>query len=264
MKALFLLTAGSFVLATACASVPKDAPEELHSADDAIKHANDIDADDTAPKTMKKAEHNLSNAVKLYDQSKDDKADGGDKLAQAKTEAVQAKKLADTAINLHTDVLAWDDGNLQAYQAMKEQGTALETAQADLAKMKAQQQPGAIVNPNFNQRQAVAFFNTDTAAVDDQMTIALDQLVKNLKDNNDLEVTLIGYADPRGNTDHNLSLSETRAKAIATYLEGQGIDAGRIKTEGRGETGSTAKGSDSLAQLQLDRRVDAEVQPLAH
>ena len=77
----------------------------------------------------------------------------------------------------------------------------------------------------------------------------------------------VGHADRFGSDSYNQSLSERRAAAVKAYLLGKGIDANRIKTEGRGETQPVtkpgecagAKSAKVIACLQPDRRVNIEV-----
>jgi hypothetical protein len=47
---------------------------------------------------------------------------------------------------------------------------------------------------------------------------------------------LQGYADPTGNADANVALSEKRAQAVEDYLLQQGVSGDRVKSVGRGET----------------------------
>lgn len=53
-------------------------------------------------------------------------------------------------------------------------------------------------------------------------------------------VVVVGYADRIGTRSYNQHLSEARAQAVKDYLLTQGIDAGFIYTEGRGEAESAA------------------------
>ena len=80
-------------------------------------------------------------------------------------------------------------------------------------------------------------------------------------------ILVVGHADRFGSNAYNQRLSERRAAAVKSYLLSKGIDANRIKTEGRGETQPVTKAGECLgaksakviACLQPDRRVVVEV-----
>jgi OOP family OmpA-OmpF porin len=77
----------------------------------------------------------------------------------------------------------------------------------------------------------------------------------------------VGHADRFGSEPYNQNLSERRAATVKNYLLGLGVDANRVKTEGRGETQpktkagecTGAKSAKVIACLQPDRRVDVEI-----
>jgi outer membrane protein OmpA-like peptidoglycan-associated protein len=70
-----------------------------------------------------------------------------------------------------------------------------------------------------------------------------------------------GHTDSKGNTAYNLGLSERRAMEVAGWLRANaGIDAGRLKPRGMGETDPVAPnvrpdGADDPAGRALNRRV---------
>jgi peptidoglycan-associated lipoprotein len=66
----------------------------------------------------------------------------------------------------------------------------------------------------------------------------------------------MGRADPRGETEYNFVLGESRASSVRTYLMGLGLDGSRISTTSRGKLDAT--GTDE-AGWQLDRRVDVDL-----
>ena len=49
------------------------------------------------------------------------------------------------------------------------------------------------------------------------------------------KATVIGYTDSAGASRYNKSLSEARAKAVAAYIAGKGVETARVAAEGRGE-----------------------------
>jgi len=69
-------------------------------------------------------------------------------------------------------------------------------------------------------------------------------------------VLLIGRSDPRGATEQNQQIAETRADTARDYLVKRGVARDRLHTAARGEHG--AQGTDE-ASWALDRRVDIEL-----
>lgn len=74
-------------------------------------------------------------------------------------------------------------------------------------------------------------------------------------------VTIEGHTDDVGDAASNQSLSDARARAVATYLAGQlGVSADRIVTVGHGETRPVAP-NDTESNRARNRRVDVLVRP---
>jgi peptidoglycan-associated lipoprotein len=66
-------------------------------------------------------------------------------------------------------------------------------------------------------------------------------------------VKLVGRADPRGESDYNMTLGQSRADAVGTYLSVRGMDKGKTQSTSRGAM--DAAGTDESG-WQKDRRVD--------
>lgn len=64
----------------------------------------------------------------------------------------------------------------------------------------------------------------------------LDKLADYLLTNPGLKLKIIGHTDNSGNAKANKKLSEERAKMVALYLTGSGVDKKRITTTGLGDT----------------------------
>jgi OOP family OmpA-OmpF porin len=65
---------------------------------------------------------------------------------------------------------------------------------------------------------------------------------------------VIGHADPIGSDKYNQKLSEARANAIRDYMVSQGVPAGAIRVEGRGETQLKVTEADCKAKGQAKTR----------
>lgn len=263
MRMMPFACVGSVLALAACASVPTDAPEELHSAKAAIDAANDADADDFVPKTMAAAEDKLESAVDLFDDSKD--ADGAGKLDASKTEANAARSMAENASALTADLKSWDGGDLSAFLSMKNAESDLAASRGEIDRLRNNTAaiPQTSGELDFTISQPVVFFPTAQAEIETDMAPALAALVDSLKANDQLFVTLVGHADARGEPESNLTLSQSRAERVSRYLQDQGIAAERIQIQADGEENAMAQPNDP-ERLQLDRRVDASVTTTAH
>lgn len=96
---------------------------------------------------------------------------------------------------------------------------------------------------------------------------ALDVFVVGLKDISPEAIAVVGHTDRFGSDNYNQRLSDQRAATVKAYLVSKGVDAGRVSTEGRGESQPATKSGDCqgakstaiVACLQPDRRVDIEI-----
>lgn len=83
-------------------------------------------------------------------------------------------------------------------------------------------------------------FRTDSATLPEGAHDALDALAGLLQTVPRLEVQLDGYADPRGDEQHNLRLSAERAEAVRDRLVAAGVSPERIRVRGHGAPGTLA------------------------
>jgi len=82
-------------------------------------------------------------------------------------------------------------------------------------------------------------FVTDRADLTPPARGALDVLASAMKSDRlaGVRFTIEGHADPRGNEDHNMRLSQARAEAVREYLISKhGLDAGRVNAVGKGSS----------------------------
>jgi len=91
------------------------------------------------------------------------------------------------------------------------------------------------------------FFDVDKYELKPQSYAELNKLVDFLKKNPTLKIEIQGHTDNTGTHEHNMKLSENRAKAVYDYLLSKGIHANRMSYKGYGETmpidtNSTAEG----------------------
>ncbi len=109
---------------------------------------------------------------------------------------------------------------------------------------------------------ASVLFDFDQSVLRPGETPKLDELTAKLKGRAFDALAVVGHADQIGTDAYNLRLSGQRAEAVRAYLVGKGVDAGRMRTEARGEreavTGDACKnqGRKRIECLQPDRRVE--------
>lgn len=77
------------------------------------------------------------------------------------------------------------------------------------------------------------FFDSDKADVKPESKAQLTEMANLLKASPQLKVYIVGHTDNQGSLDHNRTLSQRRADAVARSLSAQyGIDAGRLSAQG--------------------------------
>jgi len=64
---------------------------------------------------------------------------------------------------------------------------------------------------------------------------------------------LVGHADPRGDSDYNMTLGQSRADSVAGFMRAKGMDKGKTESTSRGAMDATGSDDPSWAR---DRRVD--------
>ncbi len=64
---------------------------------------------------------------------------------------------------------------------------------------------------------------------------------------------LVGHADPRGGSDYNMTLGQSRADSVAGYMVGKGMAKGKTESTSRGAMDATGADEPTWAR---DRRVD--------
>jgi len=104
------------------------------------------------------------------------------------------------------------------------------------------------------------YFKTGQAALNKNDETQLQALADFLKENDYMHITIDGHADPRGEPEYNLTLSETRADAVARILKENGIEDYRMHLKGHGSSFSNAA-LGSIDEYAQERRVNIQVFP---
>ncbi|MCV2885584.1 OmpA family protein [Aestuariibacter sp. AA17] len=104
-------------------------------------------------------------------------------------------------------------------------------------------------------------FNTGSAAIDYSFHPVLNDVAKILNKYPKTTLIVEGHTDSVGSAEFNMSLSQSRAQSIATYLMTQNVAKPRVTTIGYGEhqpisSNNTAEGR------QANRRVELKIIPV--
>lgn len=98
---------------------------------------------------------------------------------------------------------------------------------------KPEPKPKAVAAGAFRAEYHFAFAGRELTGASKRL---LDDTVRWLTANADVSVSIEGHADPVGNPESNMRLSESRAESVKQYLVDKGIDASRLEAVGYGDT----------------------------
>ena len=101
-------------------------------------------------------------------------------------------------------------------------------------------------------------FDFDKASIRPDATPVLDEAVRTLRDQPDIDVRVEGYTDAIGSDAYNQRLSERRAKAVMNYLVSRGIAPSRLQAVGYGESNPVASNETAEGRAQ-NRRAELVV-----
>ena len=99
------------------------------------------------------------------------------------------------------------------------------------------------------------YFAFDASELSDSARAALQSFFAQAQQRPDRSVRIEGNCDDRGSSEYNLALGQRRADAARKYLEGLGLESGRITAISNGKERPRATGNDETS-WQEDRRDD--------
>lgn len=111
------------------------------------------------------------------------------------------------------------------------------------------EQPAADVILQFDP----ILFEFDSSRLTSSARDRLDRAAMTLDEHSNIRVEVIGYTCNIGPSSYNQRLAEQRARAVADYLEAQGVDRSRMDVNGFGEAQPPADGESGRRE---NRRVD--------
>ncbi|MDQ3545799.1 MAG: OmpA family protein [Verrucomicrobiota bacterium] len=98
-------------------------------------------------------------------------------------------------------------------------------------------------------------FDFDKADIRPESRTIIDEIVKLLRNNPGLNLTVEGHTDNVGTPAYNKSLSDARARSVVTALTAQGVEARRLRAAGYGQERPIADNSTDGGRAQ-NRRVE--------
>lgn len=93
-----------------------------------------------------------------------------------------------------------------------------------------------IVSPEAIFKIDNIYFETASARLLNESSNNLAEMLQLMREFPELILEIRAYADARGSSESNKTLSERRAQSVANYLTSKGIDARRIKAKGLGDS----------------------------
>lgn len=171
--------------------------------------------------------------------------------------------------HLHKNNFVWESGIRLGFNLSKKKNKIVETPSVPQTEVPRQEAtPSEKVNPKETVDKAetkvveqdiaeparvtfpVVYFTFNSIDINPNEATKLNEILKTLKENPNMKVTVTGWCDTKGSMAVNKRISRQRAEAVKTWLVKKGIEANRISTIGNG--------SDSTQNAEKARRVETK------
>ena len=117
----------------------------------------------------------------------------------------------------------------------------------------------SVVEEAFNALEFPAIkFEFDKTVIVKGTDEGIDNVVKFMKEHPKLKIEIQGHTDNRGNDEHNIPLSQSRADVVKAILAGKGIPADKMTSKGYGSTQPLVPNT-SEENRQINRRIDFKI-----
>ncbi len=108
------------------------------------------------------------------------------------------------------------------------------------------------------------FFDFDSSSLSEASKSALAEIARLMQKFPTLSLEVMGHTDALGSYEYNLALSQRRAKAVADYLQANGVSPSHLDVTGKSESehvaiNRTKDNRDAPEGRQLNRRVDFNI-----
>lgn len=147
-----------------------------------------------------------------------------------------------------------DESFLEALKAAKEKNLTLLSGNQALAS-ELEDFKGKLNNYLLtNTLKQKVYFRTAEFNLSQREEDYLSIIIKNIKEHDNLNIKLVGYADPRGDSQYNLNLSKKRVNTVSNLIQELGVPKENIEEYSKGERGS--KENKNYEDFFFDRMVE--------
>ena len=115
--------------------------------------------------------------------------------------------------------------------------------------------PAPPAPPPVQRKVFLVFFDWDKDTITPEGMAIIQQAAAAFRSGAPVQIQVTGYTDRSGSPGYNQRLSERRANAVATALEGLGVPRSQMAVSGRGENDNRVPTADGVREPQ-NRRVE--------